>query len=523
MSVLQYELGGVFWMKRAYPLAILFCALAVCAACMTTPADGQVNSIQPEDETTGRVDNPELTDDILALPPGRFQFGVGLNFNGQVQMPPITVKPVLDWSHQTDNPFTAESCLVDSDGGIWMPLLGETNLADLSEMTPNKIRRLNPDGSLDWEKAFLPERESDEPDYSGRHVSNDQIDWDTIYTTSRPRVGAAVALNDAVLISASWIVTRAKKGTSYSQDFFSEEFYRNTSGYFFIECVDLDGNTIWRTDYDENARTRLGSVSRISGNRIVSVINEEYFEIYDLSDGSLVDTVTPDGLIRNFNDLLEGPGGTWYAVLADMRGVRSQKTFSNFNNDGSANWTIEAPVGLNWDLSGEEILAATVRSGIYAYDASSGEALWNIDGFEQLHSCGTTPDGNFIAFDFATQMRQSRDDIAESPMMSISPDGDINWETIIPGNTAGNSNVIIFNDGSILVGHHIGISLLSPDGQVVWTIDFQDLGIEESGVFAMAAASWTLNPFPDGRLVALASGWGVEGYQGYIFSLKPPE
>jgi len=491
--------------KILFPFLFFSIILFAGSACMSKPPKRVVNRV--------------LTNEEMTVPEGRFQSGGGFNNSGQVRMSPILEEPVLDWSMNVEYPGLLFWVLVDSDGGVWMP-------SDATEILPHvitsrhQIRRYHPDGSFDWDRIYLPKGYTDEPsNYNDR-------DPNRIYTERVSYVEPIIALNNAVVLYASRSIHRFKSSQSSSPTGMLNDLIMdnardstNSGGYTFLECVDFDGNTIWRTEHLDGAVLGSGQATRISENRIAMTVNREYLNIYDLADGELIETITPDGwFFGNSAVPIEGPEGTWFGVLSQSKEYGAPDIIAHFNNDGTINWSTSAPpIGKTpWlVLSNDGTLMAKDRYNLTGINSLTGDSLWTVPLSSPSFGCGVTPDGNYIAYELVANSE-------EHCLLSIAPDGNRNWDIDLPDPTTGHDNVIIFNDGSLLVGYNTGISLLAPDSQIIWTIDLDDLNVGNLEDSSRGVALWNLFPFPDGRIVAHAEVIVSGEPESYIFSLKPP-
>ena len=176
-----------------------------------------------------RVVNRPLTAEEMAIPPGRYQHGIDMRHTCQVDLDSPQNEPVFRWVVKPDVTVDSTDVMVDGEGGVWY------NDGPSGGMSLNAVIRLNPDGSEDFRKRLLPSGHSDDFDLEAKTYTRHSS-----FSTVRP----VVALDGAII----WHANRLQSSAEYENlELISEDY----TIFGFLECIDTEGETRWRTEPSE--------------------------------------------------------------------------------------------------------------------------------------------------------------------------------------------------------------------------------------------------------------------------------
>ncbi|MCX6647135.1 MAG: hypothetical protein NTY09_12385 [bacterium] len=458
------------WEKmEVYPMRYLLHFLILVAMMAFSPLANAENNFE--------VFEP-LTSDEMAFPPGRYQVGINIGHTCRVDMDSPEVEPVLLWTES----MKRGEIILDSEGGIWLPK------CDPDSYLSDSIKHLRPDGTMDWEKMLIPKSEW------GFEFSDDSSESEDWWRNSI--VSPVISLQGAVICLA----TRDEHYSQFSSDL--QETRSKVWGYSFLECIDLSGNTIWRTQL-VRGNIINGQAWRVDNDRIAMISSETSFNVYSISDGELLETITVPGWSACcYTGPYPTEDGGWIIQgdIWDPNSISGGYPYIyRLNLDGSNAWKAEYQTwsfALPVTISDDGIILFGNRNGIRAIDINGGSELWCLEG-GMYHACGITPDENYV-------MIGSFED--KSILGTLDSAGNQSWSYQIDWPYGGVDDVIIYRDGCILIGDRNRITLLYPDGSVKWMIDYLDMGVEEDTRTGM----WKLNPTPEGGIVGLAYFSGGE-------------
>jgi len=434
----------------------------------------------------GRIESESLTSDETAIPPGRYQQGVDMYHRGHVRLNSPRTKPTLLWSITPEVTIDATNVLVDSEGGVWYPD-GEAGM-----LSTYNLIRLNPDGSVDFEKNMLP---------------------DALVGMGRGEGGLQAEVGFSIIYPALMcegaIIARLDRWIA-SAEFGTEEPEAKESGYACLECVDLDGRTRWRTEPIEGMQVDQDAW-RLPQDIVAMPASKTSFNMYSLEDGSLIESRdVPGWSVYNIPGPLQTDDDGWIFNGDNWRDRTEDATFpfiERISPDGQVVWHKEYSewsFALPMTINEEGIIARGNRYGLEFIDSSNGSVLLSkYSATNEL--CGVTRDGNFIVAGC-----DNENDRASVRVLDTA--GNVIWS--IDGRVHGDNDVVVYEDGGILLGHSYGITLLNRDGSVRWRVDFNDLGLSSEDW----TGRWSVNPQPDGGIVAFASVHNHR-YRGMIFAL----
>ena len=418
-----------------------------------------------------------LTQAEMAVPAGRYQAGVDMHHNCRVDMDAPLEEPVLSWSVRPDS-NSSRDVMVDSEGGTWYAENGS------GEFGMNKIIRLNPDGSVDWEREFIPVNPIEK-------IVEQYID-DTFTPYWISYIYPSIAVADAIIIHI-----HHKYNASINLP--DEDNLRwITISFTYLVCLDLDGNTRWRSENVEDYDPLVNQCAwRVDNDRLALIASDNTFNVYSLETGEFLETVEVPGWSANSNT---GPiviaDGSWIihgnVMLDDFMG--GYPYIYRINPDGTYQWKAEYQTdtfSMNITVDEDGNLLYGNRQGIRVIDSSDGTEIWRQWG-GLFYACGVTPSGDYVAIgEFGGDDRR---------LGLLDSEGEGVWSVMTEWPLLGHDDVIIYRDGCILYGDRSGISLVEPDGEIRWSIEPDELGCPE----ADRLGHWQLNPTPDGGIVALS-------------------
>jgi hypothetical protein len=403
-----------------------------------------------------------LTAEEIAKPKGRYATsGFTPDGNTLVSLNSPVKVPKLNWSKSFDSHkyFLSTSMLVDSEGNIWYP--GSGKEGDISRVT---LYCLKPDGTKNWERNI-----------------HGYMNFHPDFACEKAVICSGASRK---IINSKDVFTRASRKITNPKDVFTS-----------IECVSLDGKTIWRTDpmleMEAGWSTRI---SRFSNNRlgvIRRLDNGMSIDYFDLSDGSHLDEINYERLLSFYP--LEIPGGKIAGLLE--RQADSKTGFGVFNPDGANDWKFELPTRQHFAhpilTSDNNILVGTAEH-LGKFDPDGNMIWYKVSKESWFKPIGLLNNGNYLVYD--EKNSPQKDDL--TTMYAYDPDGNVVWSydnQLLPNNQG--TTVFIYQDGNILFGHQRGISLMSSDGEIIWNINPEEPNPVEF-------RAWNIFPAPDDHIVA---------------------
>lgn len=406
-----------------------------------------------------------LSQSEMSIPGVRYQHGVDMWNRARVPLPSPATEPVFEWSVDLNVKGDTTTAFVDSEGGVWYRQ-GE------SIMNMSTIVRLNPDGSIDFTRDLR----------KGGMMS-----------VSEPMVvleGAVVCITSYIPINLSDPHTEA-----------------------YLTCIDLDGSIRWESD-NYRADTGTNMAWRYPENMIVATGADNSVLFFSLEDGSLVETVEIKGWSAHQT---VGPipleNDAFVVYGTDRSSEENLPYVGVYDETGEKIWALGWPeytYAMPPSLSEDGTILFGNRWGIYCINSDNGNIVWDdISGHSQK-ARGVNYDGNLLYSGW-----ESED---SSPLLKlVTPNGELIWSLdMTSGISQGESQIIIYEDNTVLIGYKYGFSLINPDGTIRWTVDSADLGLPRTSEFTQ----WKFNPTQDGGLVAYVvdrSG----GWHDKIFYLNP--
>ncbi len=496
----------------------------------------------------GRMIARPLTDEDMAIPAVRYQTVVDMFQRGQVRLPSPATEPEILWTRILQQ---GVNVFVDSEGCSWFSDYD-------SHKQFNRIIRLNPDGTISWQRVLRP--------WSGATVSmaeaavvlenavvcivtfdfpvhgsgetDDTAEQDKLDNSARPiSTGFRRSCYGGCCCGSSrYRISTQRQNLSELVDEHMETYdeltyydFANMTGAY-LQCMDNDGNTLWRTETvttasDSNTWRLPGNRLAIkTGDRSYSLFtNEESFLIFSLENGELTESIpypgystifpaglpliTDDGDFITYEDSCEG-NKAFVARLAP---------------DGTEKWHVDFSDGLDGScpsISENGLLFYGRSGGLSAIDCETGEIKWSRNNGFIHRPLGINHNGDLLCTSYHARVDADRNYIISSQkLLLIDQDGDVIWSINLPSPMEeGESHVIIYEDNSILIGYSSGFSLLNPNGTVRWTVDIRELGLTR----ARHLMQWNFSPGPDGVLVvSVLEDTGEKRDQFHIFGLGP--
>ena len=439
---------------------------------------------------SGEIIAVPFTDDEVGIPQGKYEQYSDMNGTSSVPFPPPAEKPTALWWDYSEIAFPYHDIVTDNEGYIWFA--AEKKLGELQH-----VFRLKPDGEVDWSVPVTLPRSALLSALAG--------DWPINY--SYP----VIVCNDAVIF---YTCVHDLKIRDYK---------------YAYEAYDKTGKLRWRTEWIEGSVSDR-NVWRISGNRMLVYNmlkgpNDELI-FYSLKDGSIVDRFE----IHNpaFTTMFGGgphemSDGTWISFIKNYDQTRvaryslpDQKSIWELPPDPENKFT-------NWPLlfpANDRVVIGAANS-LICVNTETGEKVWeNYDAYK-YYPLGVTPQGNIIAIGFIDH---------KIFLMAVDGNGSLLWK-IKPGDEDPEtgkitnsfsflfSDLVIYNDGSILLPKEESLALLNPDGSTSWELSAEDMGWVYADEHSMDL--WKLYPTTDGRIIGSFSPAMSSGFWGYILCLGP--
>jgi outer membrane protein assembly factor BamB len=181
-----------------------------------------------------------------------------------------------------------------------------------------------------------------------------------------------------------------------------------------------------------------------------------------------------------------------------------------FSLDTTIEWTFELPVekrGCNFIQVSDNDLLVGVFERLERIDLS-GKLVWYEESDDNwFKPLGVLMDGNYLVCKSKKQ---------PAVMCVYDTDGNLKWSHEFQISGYIDPSIVIYQDGNILFGHKTGISLISPDGELIWNLA---LVSDDSGNIL----NWNIFPAPDGRIVAACTILSPDNNVVKIFSLGKVE
>ncbi len=430
-----------------------------------------------------------LNPEEAAIPAGRYQAGVDMFHTCRMDWDSPTAEPVLGWT-VTPESAASKNILVDGIGGVWYAD------GDPDAWYLTSIIRLNPDGSEDWSRELVspPDSELVDSTYGSSQIPS-------VYRYSQ--VIPSVACDGAVICYVGW-----------EDDHWLTDDQDDESGVAYLECIDLDGTTRWKTEPVEYDDLLEALAWRVSDDWIAIVSSQFTYDVYNIYSGEHVETfdtigwsilsITGPILLDNGDWITHGDNNT-YGYFSGIPYISRVKS-------GEIIWQTEYPTYTfagDLSVSDEGIIYYGNWSGFRALDIDTGEELWRLWGGTNTVA-GITLNGDAVV------LARSDDD---SILGIVDANGNNLWVTNISRSVSGRDDIVIFRDGGILYGDRNGIGLIIPSVGAGWTIDMNDLGATDE----YGSGYWKLNPTPDGGLVAIGDDPYEDSYNHVIFSFDAAE
>jgi outer membrane protein assembly factor BamB len=358
-----------------------------------------------------RIVNRTLTEEEMAIPAVRYQTGVNIERNRQVDYPSLKEKPEIQWSVKNVPNWNSFHVMVDRESCTWYPT--GRNLA-----FQDTLIRLNPDGSEILKKMVST--------YEGHDV------FDFI------RVGICpVIMCENALVCV--YVNQSK-----------EQLQSDDEGLpMSLLCFDLKGEIVWKTEVFNS--TADAFAWRIPDDRIIvpagAIWDKHELQVIRLADGEISDRFELadwDGGLYSLGPVYMDDGG-----FISYRDIESDRvTLARFNSDHSIKWEtgevdnkIAEPPVLMPDGS---VAFASMRY-LASVDAETGQLLWDNDDYKRYQIRGVDQKGNLLVFyDVGQGYRLSKFDARGLIRNSI---------LVNRSDFESKGSLIIFNDSNYLFGH----------------------------------------------------------------------
>jgi len=436
---------------------------------------------------TGRV----LTGDEMGFPPGRYQCGVDINHQCRVRLDSPTEEPVISEIINTGK--HTDEVLVDGEGGMWYAVGSGENY-------PDTLIRLNPDGDEEFSMEF------EQSPYENLEYLETLV-WDFPDLELTPCVIPVVALDQAMVVYVGWDVLHDSNNTNLGAH------YDGLGAHAYLECIDTVGQTRWRTHVTGYNKLKRNAW-RVDDDQIAMVSSEYSFDVFEISTGEFVESVhVPGWSSKTRTGPLKLDYGDWLIHCDDFESLvwGGIPLIYRQRMNGSKAWEIEYRSHTYSNavtLSERGIISYGNKEGARGIDLGTGEELWEWRGGES-NACGITMNGNFLV---------AENYMNNTVLESWDQDGVRAWNVEVDYPIEGEDDVIIYRDGNILFGHGQGLSLLSEDGEEIWTIENNEIG----GRAGIRSGGWRLNPLPDGGLAAIGNDPSGQVFSKSIYILRQP-
>jgi len=426
------------------------------------------------------VYNRSLSESEMALPFDGYRNDFLGERSIKVDYPAPLEKLKVEWIHRTYlEDFDCSHFLggtTDSQGGVLFfshDVKSYLNSDEIKELQPRRrtiLIRLNPDNSISWKRLFY-------------------------YDGHREYIPVAVC-NGAVV----WQI----KSTDYTRYYYYDEMS--------LECIDNDGNTVWRSDIYKPVMYNIDSTPwRISGNRIMAYATGRprsgTFNIFSLSDGKLIESIKFPGWNCGDYDYalepIEIPGKGWIGFQRNGIVLFDSNLKKVWKQGIPAKKLRSQPCILN------DLLIVNTGSYIAAINIKSGKIIWKNTDYSNAEPelKGSEKENNIVFF--TTESRFISIDNNGKPVLSTPYEISMNYEPsdhdICP---------IVYSDGEILVTDSKKLSLFDKSGKLIWVMNLNDMGFSPKKY----NIERLLNYAPDDRLVLFITS--MVSYDDQVVSLK---
>jgi len=423
----------------------------------------------------------------------------------QVNIFPPLGKPELQWSYRISFHYFNQF-IIDSQDCVWLFCISlrkdffesDEDYAKYRAMKPEPAKilvRLSPDGSISWKRYFYGPFQ----DYLPVVV----CEGAAIYVVKTFNVPDTT--EDAITVS------------EYIKGLWNEIRHFRPLHDFSLECIDLKGNTVWRTPSVKVENYSGNMAWRISGNRIMMStceFNSGAYNIYSISDSKLLETIK----FPQWYSGLEYPEELKPIELHD-------KGWIGFQNDGivlfdsnlKTKWKFNIAINELQSqpvISHENILIFGSVNKLTAISLETGKIIWQRPEYINSETWGSTDDGNTIFTAYSSNLNGYMIGVIDSKGNEIlsSP-----YKNEIRNPPQPPIRLIIYNDGSFLVPKEHNIFLADKSGSLIWSLDLKDLGFDNKKFSIIT----NLFPAPDGRIVfCLLNNDEKKWMEDYIVSLK---
>jgi len=452
------------------------------------------------------VFNRSLSEMEMSLPSNNQDL---INFTGertvQFNFSAPREKPELQWSRRIKVSFF-DQIIVDSKDCSWLFCISlpkdffesDEDFAKYRALRPAPAKtlvRLNPDGSISWKQYFYGPFQ----DYIPVIVCEGAI----IYVVKT--FNAPDTTEDAITFS------------EYARGFWNEIRRYKPLHDFSLECIDLEGNTVWRTPSAKVENYSGSTPWRISDNRIMMAsgeFNSGEFNIYSISDGKLLETIKfpkwDSGLeYPQQLEPIELPGRGWISFQNDGIVLFDSYLKTRWKYNIAIDELQSQPV-----ISQKNILIFGSVNKLTAISLETGNVLWQRSEYINPETWGSTDDGNTIFTAYSSNLNGYMIGVIDSKGNEVlsSP-----YKNEIRNPPQPPIRLIIYNDGSFLLPKEHGILLADKNGSLIWSLDLKDLGFDNK-TFSIIT---NLFPAPDGRIVfCLLSNDEKKWMEDYIVSIK---
>ena len=394
--------------------------------------------------------NRELTEKEMGIPRGNYQQYVNMQRNGQVRFQSPRDKPKVLWKKDLNKLMNPEHLLVDRTGAAWFSsgIGAQINLQ-------GRLTRLNPDGTRSWSKRG-------------------SADFPTIWP--------AVVINGGVIVFESVPVG----GAPYSYGGVP------TGGNMSLDCLDYDGNTIWRTDPVKGKISKDIRVSRVPGNRVIMTNGQLPMKFYtfNISNGELISELLLEKNNHETAPMALDDGWIAYSAYSDR--TNTWYSLTRYNQEGTYEWFLDllgrfdpSPAIIN---SNGNLIQGSLDA-IAEIDKDTGKIIWINKNYQRNRPCGITPLGKIV---FAAEDRQG------PKLVVVDDQGRELWSRYGPPVSKPIPNVMIYEDGTILYGDRTGLLLCDSKG-AFWTMDVNDFRISNY------VDEWYIHPAPNDRIIVAFS------------------
>ena len=452
------------------------------------------------------VYNRSLSESEMALPFDGYRRDFVGERSIKVNYPAPIEKPVIQWSRKFMNPFP-DKLVTDNKGGtLYFEFISPLDedypkTSDLDPKRPIRIlRKLKPDNTISWKRYY---------------------DWDREYIPVSVCNGAVV-----------WLIK------SWSFRGFSPDYKRMVSDFFKVifgipfceaslECVDNDGNVVWRTQKEKIGTEHFfwGSAWRISGNRIMMPtgrFNSGTFNIFSLSDGKLLESVKFSGWNSGSSEYgplspIEIPGKGWIGF--------QRSGIVLFGSSMKKIWKYGIPIKKFRSqpyILGDRLIVSTVDY-IEGIDIESGKMVWtNADYASAVLKIAEkdenvlffTTNPNAIEFPYFNAIDNNGKLLISNLYQVWDPKGYPYSSSFI-----GDIYTVVYKDGKILMYDNKWLGLFEKNGAAIWRMNLEELGFSSKSD-DIEQILWA----PDNRLVLYMRAHSTSTYSGgrgeYVVSLK---